>query len=165
MSTTTTNLGLFKPELSDPADITKMNPNWDLIDTELKKTQDHSSDTSNPHEVTADQVGALSLDGGTLKGDTIKLGNGTGELYGGEWNAHIAHFNTAGSGANRRELTVVNSSKNDLKTSVFLQDVVDGVSAYYNLFGEHNYPYDYGTADLGAGTSELTTGRLYFVYE
>jgi hypothetical protein len=37
MSTTTTNYKLFKPELSDPADITKMNPNWDTIDAELYK--------------------------------------------------------------------------------------------------------------------------------
>lgn len=37
MSTTTTNYELFKPDLSDPADITKMNPNWDTIDTELHK--------------------------------------------------------------------------------------------------------------------------------
>lgn len=32
MSTTTTNLGLLKPELTDPADITQMNQNWDALD-------------------------------------------------------------------------------------------------------------------------------------
>lgn len=32
MSTTTTNLGLIKPELTDAADITAMNPNWDKLD-------------------------------------------------------------------------------------------------------------------------------------
>lgn len=37
MSTTTTNYKLVKPALSDPADITVMNPNWDTIDTELAK--------------------------------------------------------------------------------------------------------------------------------
>lgn len=37
MSTTTTKYKLFKPELSDPADITKMNPNWDIIDAELSQ--------------------------------------------------------------------------------------------------------------------------------
>lgn len=35
MSTTTPNLGLFKPSLSDIADITKLNENWDKIDAEL----------------------------------------------------------------------------------------------------------------------------------
>lgn len=36
MSTTTTNFGLIKLEKTDPADITKINENWDKIDTELK---------------------------------------------------------------------------------------------------------------------------------
>lgn len=37
MSTTTQNFSLVKPELTDAADITAMNPNWDTIDTELDK--------------------------------------------------------------------------------------------------------------------------------
>lgn len=36
MSTTTTNYNLVKPELTDAADITAMNQNWDTIDTMLK---------------------------------------------------------------------------------------------------------------------------------
>lgn len=36
MSTTTTNYSLVKPALTDPADITVTNANWDKIDTELK---------------------------------------------------------------------------------------------------------------------------------
>jgi len=35
MSTTTTYTGLVKPELTDPADITALNPNWDKIDEQL----------------------------------------------------------------------------------------------------------------------------------
>lgn len=35
MSTTTSNYGLLKPELSDTADITAYNSNWDKIDEEL----------------------------------------------------------------------------------------------------------------------------------
>lgn len=35
MSTTTPNLGLIKPALTDVADITAMNPNWDKIDEKL----------------------------------------------------------------------------------------------------------------------------------
>lgn len=37
MSTTTTNLGLIKAELTDAADITAFNQNWDLLDTKLNK--------------------------------------------------------------------------------------------------------------------------------
>ena len=40
MSTTTTNYGLIKPELTDPANITVMNENWDKIDSELKRQLD-----------------------------------------------------------------------------------------------------------------------------
>ena len=40
MSTTTPNYGLVKPQLTDAADITAMNPNWDKIDEELKKKYD-----------------------------------------------------------------------------------------------------------------------------
>ena len=68
MSKTTTNFNLIKPELTDPADITAMNENWDKIDEQLKK---------------------------------LESGGG----------------------------------------------------------------YSYGTEDLVAGTSELATGKLYFVYE
>lgn len=35
MSTKTKNFNFFKPELSDPADITELNANWDKIDDEL----------------------------------------------------------------------------------------------------------------------------------
>lgn len=35
MSTTTNNYSLIKPELTDSADITATNPNWDKIDAEL----------------------------------------------------------------------------------------------------------------------------------
>lgn len=35
MSTTTPILGLVKPQLTDPADITVMNQNWDTIDEKL----------------------------------------------------------------------------------------------------------------------------------
>lgn len=36
---TTTKHGLIKPELTDPADITQLNQNWDKIDDELNNIQ------------------------------------------------------------------------------------------------------------------------------
>lgn len=73
MSTTTTNYGLVKPELTDTADITAMNLNWDTIDTNLKdlenadstattKLNSHTTNKSNPHEVTKAQVGLSNVD-------------------------------------------------------------------------------------------------------
>lgn len=45
----------------------------------------------------------------------------------------------------------------------------DGITTVINLpfagGGPSDTPYTYGTEDLTAGTSELETGKLYFVYE
>jgi hypothetical protein len=41
MSTLTTNYGLIKPQLSDPANIEATNANWDKIDNELKSINDN----------------------------------------------------------------------------------------------------------------------------
>lgn len=80
MSTNTTNFDLIKPELSDPADITKLNSNLDVIDQQLaiaNKTfdaylQDHT------YEVTVPGVEKLEMglkftivaDQPTFEGDT-----------------------------------------------------------------------------------------------
>ena len=44
MSTKTKNLGLIKPELTDPANITTMNQNWDKIDAVLGVSYDPNRD-------------------------------------------------------------------------------------------------------------------------
>lgn len=40
MSTKTDNFGLIKPELTDRADITAFNNNWDEIDKQLKNVKE-----------------------------------------------------------------------------------------------------------------------------
>lgn len=66
MSTTTTKYKLVKPELTDVADITAMNGNWDTLDTNLDdvttKNNNHIANTSNPHSVTKAQVGLGNVD-------------------------------------------------------------------------------------------------------
>ena len=60
MSTTTTKLGLVKPEMTDAADITAMNGNWDKIDTKLDEkanTSDLPNITKNPTDTTGDIIG------------------------------------------------------------------------------------------------------------
>ena len=99
MSKTTTNFGFIKPELTDSADITQTNPNWDKVDSELKNVNDrvnslstdssnHENNTNNPHKVTAEQVGAAKsthnhsasdINSGTLDIDrlpTVPVANG-----------------------------------------------------------------------------------------
>lgn len=60
MAAETTNYGLKKPEGNEYYDIGIPNGNMDIIDTELKKAQGHRENTSNPHGVTAAQVGAIN---------------------------------------------------------------------------------------------------------
>ena len=61
MSTTTTKLGLVKPEMTDAADITAMNGNWDKIDTNIQNSITHIASTNNPHGVTKAQVGLSNV--------------------------------------------------------------------------------------------------------
>lgn len=46
MSTLTTNYNLIKPALTDSADITAMNGNWDKIDNQLKTLNDNNESTN-----------------------------------------------------------------------------------------------------------------------
>lgn len=59
MSTTTAKLGLVKPEMTDAADITAMNGNWDKIDTKLDEkanTSDLPNITKNTDDTTGDVI-------------------------------------------------------------------------------------------------------------
>ena len=53
----TTNYGLKKPESTEFYDVSVQNANMDVIDTELKKLEAHTTGKSNPHGVTKAQVG------------------------------------------------------------------------------------------------------------
>ena len=57
MSTQTSNLKLVKPDAEDFYDISVMNGNMDIVDTEFKK---HISNTSNPHNVKPEQIGSIT---------------------------------------------------------------------------------------------------------
>lgn len=67
MSTTTKNLKLIKPELSDPANITITNENWDILDT-------HTHDAS-------DVSGILSVEQGGTGANTTE--NALANLFAG----------------------------------------------------------------------------------
>ena len=53
MSSETTNFKLVKPDLSDAADITAMNRNWDAIDAQLKLLDDREIDPSTFDDIDA----------------------------------------------------------------------------------------------------------------
>ena len=56
MSTTTDNFNLIKPDLSDAADITAMNENWDKVDERLGQNHIHSYTTLEQFGLSDDQM-------------------------------------------------------------------------------------------------------------
>lgn len=78
MSTTTTNYNLIKPQLTDPADITAINPNWDILDSKLKTIDDSLSSIGS--DIDGDY---LPLSGGTVTGTVIlaKVQDSAGNSY------------------------------------------------------------------------------------
>lgn len=76
MSIYTKNYKLKKPELSDTADITQYNDSWDKVDTELKNNANnltnHTSNKSNPHGVTKEQVGLGNVNNTADSEKTVK---------------------------------------------------------------------------------------------
>ncbi len=47
MATKTNNYNLIKPSLSDPADITAINSNWDAIDSTMKTIESNATNLKN----------------------------------------------------------------------------------------------------------------------
>ena len=127
MSTTTKNYGLVKPELTDAADITATNENWNKVDEKLKSLED---DVNN----------ALPSSGGTMTGTlTMKKVEGMGQ---GEW--YKNHSSSIDSG------TVVADKDNTGKVAQIVvrakdQKVVtkfsDDSLVDKELFGEHNVSF------------------------
>lgn len=177
MSTTTTNYGLVKPELTDAADITAMNENWDKIDEELKEHADHTHTASDVGArpdtwmPTASQVGALSDKGGTLSGNlkllrgnspTIEMkvlsDNGYTSMY-----QHGGTFTTSSgmSSDSDESFMVLTKPSEDDDSSIFrIGRTINNSSKYYKLYGEHNKPTasDVGALPITGGTIE---GTLY----
>lgn len=203
MSTTTTNLGLIKPELTDVADITAMNENWDKIDEKLHKAYsdenkptkedvglgnvpnvatnnqtptysdttnlqtlesgeklnvafqkikcaitkliEHLSSKSNPHNVTASQVGALPTSGGALSGTLTVIDNfNVNKTYGSvEYKTYVKPINYSieSNGDYATGIIHYKGSVNDSqilfnKDGVIFRDNVNAKA--YKLYGEHN---------------------------
>lgn len=178
MSTETTNYKLVKPALSDVADITAMNPNWDTIDRELLDLSNQIK--SLPSDVTPQSIGAVKL-----YKDLSELGLTTGTAT---TNAIIQamvsnsmamlEVNTDWTAATEipdKYTTMVifkrfNGRTSGILTSVASQNIWFGsqhsggsFAGWKAFYGEHNITKS--TTDLTEGTSTLATGHIYLVYE
>lgn len=223
MSTTTTNLGLIKPELTDAADITAMNENWDKLDQVIKENKDeakayadqkvasiptpdvsgqigtHNTNSSAhadirtavstaqstandakaaaanalsvanskanaSHTHTASEVGSLPIEGGTITGTELGIGNNKGKLVANGNMFRVYTTNDPSDTNNQRYLNLYSQTfKEDVSESLKLTERIGGVDHAYRIYGEHNITS--GTTNLTAGTSELPSGHIYFVYE
>ena len=135
---------------------------------------------STGNKPTADDVGALSTAGGVLSGSLTVIDNfNINKTFDGvEYKTYIRPLNYALGEEYTTGLIHYNNGVNNSqllfnKNGVAFRDNVN--SKLYQLFGQHNAAtaatsirsqlYTYGTTDLTAGTSELATGKLHFVYE
>ena len=118
----------------------------------------HYKDLNNPHKVTAQQVGALPLTGGTLTNKTIYFDNGNARLSGGKDYMQMDVFDSPKDDDNRRKL-VLNGNGTDLKNALVLTTRVNGEQKNYNIYGVHNKPNSY---DVGAVSKkgDTMTGAL-----
>lgn len=156
MSTTTTNLGLVKPDLIDAADITAMNGNWDKIDTNLKNLDNHVNSKSNPHNVTLEQ----------LTGKQLKFNNGYSSIYSANNWMEIFNCLVANDESNRCGIRLQSDA-------LYLDDVlkvyqqVDNEKKFYTLFGSHNKPSGSYIGN-GSATSRVIdvggTGEVIVIY-
>lgn len=171
MSTTTTNYGLVKPELTDAADITAMNQNWDIIDEELGNIGEVVEESLG--NLTPEKIGALPISGGKITGESLFVGNGFGKFYANDFNTGVMHTNGGNDTTNGRGVLIQNANKMpDLAQAFQVYEVSNGVTSEgYKIYGEHNKNllrnalFTASTTDLEAGTSALESGKLYLVYE
>lgn len=136
-----------------------------LVETTASTINDdlnaHKNDKNNPHEVTAEQVGAVNKSGDTMTGNlTIEGSYPSLEFYATDTNesfiftgrngtAYISSQNIEGDTSNRRIFDVNNSSVADLQAALQLYDFVDGNYTGYNVLHTGNKNL-ITAADVGA---------------
>lgn len=129
-----------------------------------KIANDHIANKNNPHGVTAAQVGALPIEGGTLTGTELGINNNTGKMVANGNMFRVYTTENPSDTQNQRYLNFYSQYfKEDVSESLKLTERINGVDTSYKIYGEHNITS--GTTDLTAGTSELPSGHIYFVYE
>lgn len=169
MSTTTTKYKLIKPELSDPANITAFNENWDIIDEQLSELAEGGGEY-------------LPLSGGALTGPlTVSDNFNVNRTYDSvEYKTYVRPINySIGNNGDYSAGLLLYKGETNQAQLMFSKDGVmlrDNVAAKaYNLFGQHNasvtatsirsYLYTYGTNGMTANSSALETGKMYLQYE
>lgn len=145
---------------------------WDALSGEHKDFE-HRDDKTNPHEVTAEQVGALPVEGGTLTGNlevsytrpsmSLKSTKSPGDYaiirYTGAVGDAPSSLEVADYSGNNYTaiITSATRAKTDLPTALRLLARNESGNKYYNLYGEHNKPT---AEDVGAYSKEEADALL-----
>ena len=80
MSTTTPNLNLKKPALTDPANITDFNSNWDTLDTEIQALKNDTIDGLSPNKVVVSDNGGKLATGNITTTELNYLSGATSNI-------------------------------------------------------------------------------------
>ncbi len=99
---------------------------------------EHRNNFDNPHKVTASQVNALSLTGGTLTGKNVYFDNGNARITGTQYYIQLDVFDSPKDNANQRKLVLAGKNTTDLKDAVALTILENGEERTYAIYGEHN---------------------------
>lgn len=89
-------------------------------------------------------------------GGTSPINGGNADTLDGQ---HASYFATAS------DVDDLLSKVGDTSVSEQINIAVENKADVSHTHSEYSPMYSYGTDDLTAGTSELETGKLYFVYE
>lgn len=120
---------------------------FNVVIANLKDLQTHITNFGNPHETTAEDVGALPIEGGKLTGEGVVLGDGTGKVSSGQNYIQLDVFDDDESYDNRRKLVLNGVRNTQLGDCLVLTVVENGEQTNYVLYGTHNKPT---AMDVGA---------------
>ena len=193
MSTKTTNFEFIKPELTDTADITQYNENWDKVDTKFKEIETNFEGVSKnvtpesigaakeDHTHTAAEVGAATSDHthtpesiGAAKSDHThspdSIGAAKKDLSNVDSNVIVQKIQDSGVDLSDSPSTEkFNQHVSNTTVHVTAEEKAKWNNVDFSAMEEqiaNKAPmYTYGTADLTAGVTPLETGKLHFVYE
>lgn len=141
----------------------------------------HIADTDNPHEVTAEQVGAIPITGGIVQGNLAinKSGAPGLEFYTGkgfaiiiknakndvanpennyDYGVLISDYAEETHGAGSLNLMLsyaaVEQNQFSMQSALRLASIINGEAKYYNIYGDHNKPTaeDVGAVPINGGT-------------
>lgn len=140
----------------------KLNVALQKIKCAITNLISHIGNKSNPHGVTASQVGALPIAGGKLTGNNLNF-NDNGKIGIDGNGAILEAYKSDGDTKNRRGLGIYDSTyKTNVKDAFMLYDEVGGTYTQFHIYGEHNKPSasDVGALALNGG---VMTGQGFYI--